>query len=229
MIILKNDINSIINNNSFEHIKEDFEYLINYFIGKGYKCETVKIDNNKYLVIKNSKKSCFINITKDINKVVKCKFWKFRYNIKTDCIEKFTTLSFVLDVREQNIFNIIEYIDEELNLNTALEWVGKYFIKTNKIENKLLNSYNELLRSLNFKTITTKVEILGSKREVIFFTKVLDKMIDNNTTFLLLNKNNKLYFSSILYYEGEVLNIGDLYDFEKINKLSKNMLEKILI
>lgn len=55
-IILKNDINNIINNNSFEHIndiKEDFEYLINYFIGKGYKCETVKIDNNKYLVIKN--------------------------------------------------------------------------------------------------------------------------------------------------------------------------------
>lgn len=116
---------------------------------------------------------------------------KFRYNIKTDCIEKFTILSFVLDVRERYIFNIIEYIDEELNLNTAFEWVEKYFTKINKIENKLLNIYNELLRSLNFKTITTKVEILGSKREG--------------------------------------LNVGDLYDFEKINKLSKNMLERILI
>ncbi|WP_338631656.1 hypothetical protein [Clostridium baratii] len=230
MINLKNNINSIIDNKSIEDIKEikdDLDHLVKYFIKKGYKCEVIKFDKHKYLVIKKDKVSCFMNITKDVNKVVKYNFWKFRYNIKTDCIEKFNVLSFISNYRDKEIFNIIEYIEEELKLNTAFEWVNKFKIK--KSENKLLNNINELLRSLNFKTIIAKLEFLGEKREVIFFTKTLDRMLDTNTTFLLLNKNDELYFSSILYYEGEILNIGDLYGFEKIDKLSKNMLEKILI
>lgn len=229
MMNLKNNINSIIDNKSIEDIKdikEDLDYLVKYFIKKCYKCEVIKFDKHKYLVIKKDKVSCFMNVTKDVNKVVKYNFWKFRYNIKTDCIEKFNVLSFISNYRDKEIFNIIEYI-EELNLNTAFEWVNKFKIK--KSENKLLNNINELLRNLNFKTIIAKLEFLGEKREVIFFTKTLDMMLDKNTTFLLLNKNDELYFSSILYYEGEILNIGDLYGFEKIEKLSKNMLEKILM
>ena len=135
------------------------------------------------------------------------------------------TLATIYDTVQE----VIESIEEDLNQENYFEFIKNNFETKENADDLELEKYNIELKKHGYNTQIVSENLFSKVREIIFFTKNKENLLNPNSTFILfLNDKNILKFSSIIHIKN-YFDIGCLYDIEELTKFSIDKIEKIFI
>lgn len=214
--------------NSLKNDKEVKE-IINYFEKKNCEVYFKEILGINHLVVSNKKNTVYIKPYKHYDVISKFDINIFRYSINNKNIEMYTLENITLATIYDTVQEVIESIEEDLNQENYFEFIKSNFTTKENANDLELEKYNIELKNHGYSTKIIIENLFSRVREIIFFTKNKENLLNPNSTFILFfNDKNILEFSSIIHIKN-YFDIGCLYDIEELTKFSIDKIEKIFI
>lgn len=214
--------------NSLKNDKEVKE-IINYFEKKNCEVYFKEILGINHLVVSNKKNTVYIKPYKHYDVISKFDINIFRYSINNKNIEMYTLENITLATIYDTVQEVIESIEEDLNQENYFEFIKSNFTTKENANDLELEKYNIELKNHGYSTKIIIENLFSRVREIIFFTKNKENLLNPNSTFILFfNDKNILEFSSIIHIKN-YFDIGCLYDIEELTKFSIDKIEKLFI
>ena len=208
---------------------EEVKEIINYFEKKNCEVYFKEILGINHLVVSNKKNTVYIKPYKHYDVISKFDINIFRYSINNKNIEMYTLENITLATIYDTVQEVIESIEEDLNQENYFEFIKNNFETKENADDLELEKYNIELKKHGYNTQIISENLFSKVREIIFFTKNKENLLNPNSTFILfLNDKNILKFSSIIHIKN-YFDIGCLYDIEELPKFSIAKIEKIFI
>lgn len=208
---------------------EEVKEIINYFEKKNCEVYFKEILGINHLVVSNKKNTVYIKPYKHYDVISKFDINIFRYSINNKNIEMYTLENITLATIYDTVQEVIESIEEDLNQENYFEFIKNNFETKENADDLELEKYNIELKKHGYNTQIISENLFSKVREIIFFTKNKENLLNPNSTFILfLNDKNILNFSSIIHIKN-YFDIGCLYDIEELTKFSIDKIEKIFI